>query len=77
MGEFGKAVVDICTNAGSKIILAIVVWFVGKWIIERLLKIFGKVKAVEQLDPTLTAFLLSVGLLSCARKENQQAPKQG
>ena len=60
MGEFGKAVVDICTNAGSKIILAIVVWFVGKWIIERLLKIFGKVKAVEQLDPTLTAFLLSV-----------------
>lgn len=60
MGEFGKTVVDICTNAGSKIILAVIVWFVGKWLIGKLLQMFGKLKAVEKLDSTLTAFLMSV-----------------
>ncbi len=60
MAEFGKSVVDICTNAGSKIILALVVWFVGKWVIGRLLKIFGKLKSFEKLDSTITTFLLSV-----------------
>ena len=56
----GKSIADICTNAGSKIILAVIVWFVGKWLIGRLLKVFGKLKAVEKLDATLTAFLVSV-----------------
>ena len=60
MGEFGKTVVDICTNSGSKIILAVIVWFVGKWLIGKLLQMFGKLKAVEKLDSTLTAFLMSV-----------------
>lgn len=60
MGEFGKTVVDICTNAGSKIILAVIVWFVGKWLIGKLLQMFGKLKSVEKLDSTLTAFLMSV-----------------
>ena len=65
MGEFGKTAIDICTNAASKIILALIVWFVGKWLIDRIMKVLSKLKAVEKLDSTVTAFLLNVlkGLL--------------
>ena len=60
MQEFGKAAVDICMSAGSKIILALVVWFVGKWLIGRIMGIVSKLKAFEKLDGTVTAFLVSV-----------------
>ena len=60
MGEFGKGIVDVCVSAGSKIILALVVWFVGKWLIGKIMKVVGKLKAFEKLDGTVSAFLVSV-----------------
>ena len=59
MAEFGKSVMDVCVAAGSKIILAVLVWFVGKWFITRLMQLVSKLKSVEKIDPTVTAFALN------------------
>lgn len=59
MAEFGKSVMDICVTGGSKLILAAVVWFVGKWFIGKLMQVVSKLKSVEKMDATVTAFALN------------------
>ncbi len=49
--------IDICTEAGSKILLAIIIYIVGKIIIGRILKFIEKSKLTEKMDPTLRTFL--------------------
>ena len=49
MGEFGKMAVDICASAASKIILALIVWFVGKWLIDRIMKLHKLLKSEERV----------------------------
>ena len=58
MTEFGKSAVDMLTAAGGKILLALVVFIVGKFIIGRLLKIAGGSKALKKTDPTVRKFAL-------------------
>ncbi|MBP3655649.1 MAG: mechanosensitive ion channel [Clostridia bacterium] len=60
MPEFIQSLMDVCVDAGSKLILALIVWFAGKWLIGRVMSIFSKLKAVETMDATVSAFVISV-----------------
>ena len=53
------AIGDVLVSAVAKIILAVLVWFIGKWIIGKLLKLLEKVKKFQELDETLRKFLLN------------------
>lgn len=49
---------DKAPEYASKIVLAIVIWIVGKWIINKLMKVFGKMlRRNENMDETLEKFL--------------------
>jgi small conductance mechanosensitive channel len=49
---------DKAPEYASKIILAIVIWIVGKWIINKLMKVFGKMlRKNPNMDETLERFL--------------------
>lgn len=50
---------DVLINACVKIVLALLVWFIGKWIVGKLVKLIGKMKAVEKLDETVRKFLMN------------------
>ncbi len=53
------AIGDVLVSAVAKIILALLVWFIGKWIVDKLLKLLEKVKKFQELDETLRKFLLN------------------
>ena len=56
MQEFANSAVDILTTAGSKIVLAIIVFIVGKIIIGKILGMISKSKAMEKMDPSVRSF---------------------
>lgn len=57
MEEFMKQVLSICTTAGSKLLLALVVWIVGKFVIKKIVAAVDKLKGVQSLDPTIHSFV--------------------
>lgn len=62
MSEFAKKAVELCTTAGSKILLAIVVFIVGRFVIKKIMNMLesGKtVNKVGQLEPTVKSFTLN------------------
>ena len=56
MAEFTKAAVDLCTNAGGKILLAIVVFIVGRIVINKIVGFLEKREALKKVDPTVGSF---------------------
>ncbi len=56
MQEFINKAVDLCTQAGGKIILALVVFIVGRIVINKIMGIFGKAKGLSKIDPTAASF---------------------
>ena len=59
MQEFINKAIDIGTAAGSKIILAIVVFIIGKIVIGKILKIVQKSKMISKTDVTVRSFMLN------------------
>ena len=59
MDSFLKKAIEICTEAGSKIILALLIFIIGRIIIGKVLKVLGKSKITEKMEPTIKSFLLS------------------
>ena len=59
MQEFINKVLEICASAGSKLILALLVFIIGKMVIGKILKIFEKAKFMETMDATAKKFILS------------------
>lgn len=57
MGEFGKKLVDLCTNVGGKIVLAIVVLIVGSLIIRAIKKLLLKTEGKSKMDKTVSGFV--------------------
>lgn len=49
---------DVFIDAGVKIILALLVWFIGKIIVNKLLKLMENMKGFQKQDETLRLFLL-------------------
>ena len=60
-----EAFVNLCTNAVGKVLLAIVVWLVGKFIVKKVLTLARNFKALEKIEPNTRTFVLSAlkGLL--------------
>ena len=50
---------NLCVSVGGKIILALLIYLIGKPIIKKLMKAFGKLKGFEKLDPTVRTFAMN------------------
>lgn len=60
MEEFTKKAVELCTEAGSKLILALLVWLIGKAVVSKLLKVLSRAKVLSAMDETVRKFILSI-----------------
>ena len=63
--EFLIKLQDLAVNVGGKLILALIVFLIGRLIIKKLVKLLGKIKKLDELDPTVHRFLtnfVKVGL---------------
>ena len=56
MQEFINSAVDLSTQAGGKVILALVVFIVGRIVINKVMAFIGKGKALAKIDPTAASF---------------------
>ena len=59
MEELLNKGIDLIVSAGGKIVLALLVFIIGRIIIKRLLKTVENGKALKQMDPTFCSFLLN------------------
>ncbi|MBR3403071.1 MAG: mechanosensitive ion channel family protein [Parasporobacterium sp.] len=59
MEEFAKKAIDLLTQAGGKILLAIVILIVGRLVIKWLLKFLDKGRFINKLEPTVRSFIRS------------------
>ena len=56
MNEFLNAAIDLCTNAGGKIILAVIVFIVGRIVIKKITQLVARNKSLSALEPTVHTF---------------------
>ncbi|MGN0363480.1 MAG: mechanosensitive ion channel family protein [Bilifractor sp.] len=56
MEEFINSLINTGTNAGKNIILAIIVFFVGRFVIKKLLPLVDKLRIFEKSDPSVRSF---------------------
>ena len=54
-----EALTNLCTTVVGKVLLAIVVWFVGKFIVNKILGLVGKIKVLDKIEPNTCTFVLS------------------
>ena len=54
-----EALANLCTTVVGKVLLAIVVWFVGKFIVTKIMGLVGKIKVLEKVEPNTRTFVLS------------------
>ena len=59
MEELGKQILTILTNAGSRLLLALLVFLIGRVVIGKIMDILKKLKVTESLDPTICSFMLN------------------
>lgn len=59
LGAWGAKLIDICTALGIKIILALLIFIIGRVVIKKLLAGVAKIKAMEKLDPAVKSFLMN------------------
>lgn len=51
---------DICTEAGVKIIVALLIYIVGRFIIGKLMKLVDKMQSVSKLDKTAQTYISNI-----------------
>jgi len=59
MEEFFNRAIDILTAAGSKLVLALLIFIIGRIVIKKVASLITKSKGFENLDPTVKSFLSS------------------
>ena len=57
MDGFLNKAIEIATTAGSKLILALLVWIIGSIIVKKLVNMITGLKAIQNLDPTARSFI--------------------
>ena len=57
MDNFLDKVIAIATTAGSKLILALLIWIIGSMVVKKVVKMITGLKAMSNLDPTVKSFL--------------------
>ena len=50
---------EFCTSIVGKVLLALVVWFVGKFAIKRILGLMDKIKGLDKIEPNTRTFINS------------------
>ena len=53
VSAWADKLIDLCTSVGSKIVLALLIFIIGKIVISKILKLTGKIKALEKVDRLL------------------------
>jgi len=56
---WASKLIDIGSAVGVKIILALLIFIIGRVVIGKILKITGKIKAFEKIDPAVRSFLMN------------------
>ena len=56
---WASKLVDICSAVGVKIILALLIFIIGRIVIGKILKVFDKIKAFEKIDAAVRSFLMN------------------
>lgn len=56
---WAEKLIDICSAVGIKIILALLIFIIGRIVIKKILSVFGKMKAMEKIDPAVRSFLMN------------------
>lgn len=56
MEQIIAKITDICTEAGGRILLALLVWFAGKTVIKKVLKLIRRSPFSERMDASLRSF---------------------
>ena len=59
MQSFLDKGIELLTQAGSKIVMAVLVFIIGRLVVKALLKFFSKAKFMDKLDPTVKSFLMN------------------
>ena len=54
-----EALTNLCTTVVGKVLLAIVVWFIGKFIMGKIMQLVGKIKVLDKIEPNTRTFVLS------------------
>ncbi len=54
-----SAIIDILTKACGRIVLALLVFIIGKYVVKKLMKLFEKAKFINDMDATASKFILS------------------
>ncbi|MBO5639084.1 MAG: mechanosensitive ion channel family protein [Oscillospiraceae bacterium] len=54
-----EALTNLCTTVVGKVLLAIVVWFIGKFIVGKIMQLVGKIKVLDKIEPNTRTFVLS------------------
>ena len=57
ISAWGQKLVDLCSTVGSKILLALLIFIIGRIVIGKILSMMNKIKATEKLDPAVRSFL--------------------
>ncbi len=57
MNEFMNKAVEIATTAGSKLILALLIWIIGSIVVKKVTNMIMGTKAMDKLDATTRSFL--------------------
>ena len=60
MDAFLDKLVELCTTAGVKILIAILIYIVGKFIIGKLMKMVDKMHSVSKLDDTAKSYIRNI-----------------
>lgn len=60
MDAFLSRMVDLGITVGSKILFAVIVLIVGRWIVRRLNKLVNKILTKREVDASLTTFVRSL-----------------
>ena len=57
--EFLNKLADLAVQVGGKLLLALVVFIIGRIIIKKLVKLLGKVKKLDEMEPTVHRFIVN------------------
>ena len=60
MDAFLDSLVELCTTAGVKIFIAILIYVIGKFIIGKIMKMVDKMHSVSKLDDTAKSYIRNI-----------------
>ena len=54
-----ETLVNLCTTVVGKVLLALLVWFVGKFVVKKVMELIRKVPVLDKIEPNTRTFVLS------------------